>query len=232
TPANLTVTGVTAAGKAYDGTTNATPSISNPALSGFQNGDSSSNVQLVTSGATVAFTSANVGNVPVTVAGLTLTGAASANYTLTQPTPSANISARDLTVTANDDSKTYGQTVTYGAGSVAFTPLGLQNSETIGSVTLASTGGLNSAIVATYPIAASAATGGTFTAANYNISYLAGTLTVNPAPVTATAGTYSGVYDGSEHALTDCAVTGTFKGDLTCTNSQPSVGPDVTSGTV
>jgi hypothetical protein len=58
-------------------------------------------------------------------------------------------------------------------------------------------------------------------------------LTVNPAPVTATAGSYSGVYDGSSHALTACQVTGTYTGTLTCSNNPAGpVGPSVGSGTI
>ncbi len=40
-----------------------------------------------------------------------------------------------LTVKADDDSKTYGETKTYGSGQTAFTSGGLQNGETIGTVT-------------------------------------------------------------------------------------------------
>jgi hypothetical protein len=96
--------------------------------------------------------------------------------------PKATISASPLTVTANNQSKTYGQTVAFGSGSTQFTSSGLQNGEMIGSVTLACTGGGVAAAVATYPITPSAATGGTFAAGNYAIQYVDGTLTVNAAP--------------------------------------------------
>ena len=55
------------------------------------------------------------------------------------------------------------------------------NSETVGSVTLASAGGAATAAAATYAITPSAATGGTFNANNYTITYNNGTLTVNKA---------------------------------------------------
>ena len=85
-----------------------------------------------------------------------------------------------LTVTASAESKTYGQTLTFGSGSTLFTSSGLQNGETIGSVTLAvsNNGGAATAPVGTYTITASAATGGNFTASNYNITYDTATLTV------------------------------------------------------
>ena len=64
------------------------------------------NVALVTAGATGAFASKGVGtDTTVTVSGLTLTGSDAANYTLTEPTTTANITAATLTVsgiTANN----------------------------------------------------------------------------------------------------------------------------------
>ncbi|MGA2880343.1 MAG: MBG domain-containing protein [Bryobacteraceae bacterium] len=61
--------------------------------------------------------------------------------------------------------------------------------------------------------------------------------TVNQLPVTATAGSYSGTYDGAPHSPTPaCAVTpvapNTFTGTLTCMNNPSSVGPNAGSGTV
>jgi hypothetical protein len=60
----------------------------------------------------------------------------------------------------------------------------------------------------------------------------AATLTVSQAPVTATAGSYSNTYDGAAHSPSACAVTGAYTGDLGCTNSPASVGPDVGSGAI
>jgi hypothetical protein len=104
-----------------------------------------------------------------------------------------------LGVTASAQSKTYGQTVTFGSGSTLFTSSGLRNSETIGSVTLACSGGAGTAAVSAspYTITPSAATGGTFNAANYTITYNTGNLTVNKATptVTVTVGSYT--YTGS-----------------------------------
>ena len=64
-----------------------------------------------------------------------------ANYLASNGTKSETINPATLIITANGDSKTYGQTKTYGAGSTAFTPSGLQNGETIGSVTIAASEG-------------------------------------------------------------------------------------------
>ena len=120
--------------------------------------------------------------------GVTLTGTASGNYTITQPSGlTADITASPLAVTASNQGKTYGQTVTFGSASTQFTSSALQNGETIGSDTLACAGGSAAAAVATYAITPCTATGGTFTASNYAIQYLAGIFTVNMAPLDAWA---------------------------------------------
>jgi glucuronoarabinoxylan endo-1,4-beta-xylanase len=84
TAAGLTVTNLLVLDKVYDGTTNATLNAANAGLAGKKNGDS---LTLVTTNATACFADPNVGsNKPVTVAGITFTGAAAGNYTLAAPT--------------------------------------------------------------------------------------------------------------------------------------------------
>lgn len=99
------VPNVTLDNKTYDGTTGAT-SIASRSLSGVVGSD---NVTLGTSGTVAAFSSKNVGSYTPTVSGLTLSGTAAANYTLstTTVTPSASITARAITVTAATNSKQY-----------------------------------------------------------------------------------------------------------------------------
>jgi hypothetical protein len=63
---------------------------------------------LVTSSASGAFADKNVGTAKtVTVSGLTLAGSDAGNYLLTQPTPSASVTNRLLTLTAGGITKTY-----------------------------------------------------------------------------------------------------------------------------
>src|SRR5204862_2255800 len=105
------------------------------------------------------------------------------------------VNPRTLSITANTDSKTYGQTRTYGAGSTASSSTGLQNSESIGSVTITPSGGTAAnAAVGSYDLTPSAATGGTFNPNNYNISYHDGTLTVDQATLSITANADSKAY--------------------------------------
>ncbi len=191
TPVALTITGMTASNKVYTGTT-ATSLTGTAALSGVL-GIDAGNVT-VSGTPTAVFASAGVGNnIAVTVSGYTISGSASGNYTVSQPGGlTANITPAPLTVTASNQTKTYGTAATLG--STAFTSTGLQNSETIGTVALASTGSVATAAVGTYPITISTAAGGTFTASNYTITYTSGTLTVNPVALTITATNQSKTY--------------------------------------
>ncbi len=111
---------------------------------------------------------------------------ASANNTST----SLTVNPAALGITANGQSKTYGIVLTFPASSAAFTPNGLKNGENVGSVTLSdpNNGGAGTASVGgSYPLAPSAATGGTFTPGNYTISYNNGALTVTKAGLSITA---------------------------------------------
>lgn len=93
TAKTITVSGVTAQDRAYNGTTVAT--ISGGTLSGVETADVS-NVSISTTG---TFASANVNTgIGVTVA---LTGSAAANYSLTQPGITANITKANQTITFN-----------------------------------------------------------------------------------------------------------------------------------
>jgi hypothetical protein len=100
TPKELTITGITANNKAYDGNTSATIS-GTPILNGVLNSDIA-NVRI--SGvpfATFARTAVGI-NIPVTVVGYTITGSAASNYTLTQPSNlKANIFDADVSIMPN-----------------------------------------------------------------------------------------------------------------------------------
>ena len=179
----LTLNGLTAENKVYDGLTTAIAT-GTASLSGVVG------AELVSLSGTPSFnfTSATVGTgIPVTTSGYSLSGASASNYTLTQPSLTADITARTLTITANDVTKFAGATLTGGAGSTAFTSSGLQNGETIGTVTISyGTGAAAGDPIGTYSgqVTPATATGGTFTASNYTINYVAGMITVVETPVT------------------------------------------------
>ena len=102
--ATLTVTGITAHNKPYDGTETATLNTSSAALVRAVSGDTG--VTFSAAGATGTFASPDAASgITVQVAGITFSGttqdgtAASVDYTLTQPTTTANIGQATLTVT-------------------------------------------------------------------------------------------------------------------------------------
>ncbi|MHB8209437.1 MBG domain-containing protein, partial [Mucilaginibacter sp.] len=111
--------------------------------------------------------------------------------------PISSVNAAPLTITANDVNKTYGTTLTGGPGSTAFSTTGLQNSETIGSVSIGYGTGLAATDgVGTYTncVTIANATGGTFSPNNYNITYVSGNIIVNAAPLTITANDVNKTY--------------------------------------
>src|SRR5690606_35883683 len=105
---------------------------------------------------------------------------------------------RSLTITANNVTKTYGDATTFTG--TEFTASGLQNGEKVGSVNLSSTGSSPTAGVnggTPYAITASNASGGTFDANNYTISYSNGNLIVSKKDISVTATGGSSTYGDS-----------------------------------
>ncbi|WP_371373374.1 beta strand repeat-containing protein [Sporomusa aerivorans] len=180
TPAALTVTNLTANNKVYDGTTAAT-------VSGTLTGTIYGSDAVTLGDGTFSDKNAGTGKT-VTV---TLAGADAANYTVSTTT-TADITQAALTVTANSASKTY-DGLAYSGGS-GITYSGFVNNEDSSVLTgaLAYSGSSQGAINAgSYDITASGLSSG-----NYTISYVNGTLTVNPAALTVTASNAAKTYDG------------------------------------
>ncbi|MFA4994238.1 MAG: YDG domain-containing protein [Bdellovibrionales bacterium] len=190
-PKTLTISGVTANNKIYDGTTAATLDTTSQQLVGIVNGDT---VDL-TAG-TGVFASKDVGTgITVTASGFAISGAGAGNYDITQPAGlTANITAASLTleITADNQSKTYGTIANLGTTAFTLTDGSLYGGDTLTGVTLTSTGSGATATVGTYAIVPSDATGSGI--GNYTISYINGTLTVNPAALTVTASNQSKTY--------------------------------------
>jgi len=209
TPASLTVSALTANSKIYDGTTSATLDTAGATLNGLLPMDAG-NVTLVTSGATGTFANKNVGTVKtVTITGVTLAGSAAANYTLSQPTTTADITPAPLTVTANFASRAYG-----GANpAFSATITGFVNGDTAAVVSGApsfSTTATAASPVGNYAIVPAQ---GTLSAANYQFSsFINGTLAVGPAALTVTANNASRAYGGANPAFST-TMTGFVNGD-------------------
>jgi hypothetical protein len=99
TARNLAVTGITANDRIYNGNSSATALLvkNTAALSGIQGSD---NVTFDHSSATASFANKNIGpSKTVTIEGITIGGSDASNYTLTQPSTTASVTAKTLTVT-------------------------------------------------------------------------------------------------------------------------------------
>jgi filamentous hemagglutinin family protein len=188
--AALTVTGMTASNRAYDGTLAAT--LSGGTLSGLVGAET-----LNFSGQTGAFGDKNVGTgKAVTVTGLTLAngtnGGLASNYSVTQPTGlTANITTKALTVTADAKTRIYGD----ANPALTYVSSGLVAGDTL-SGALATTAGAMSN-VGTYGI-----TQGTLAASsNYALTYTGADLSVTARPITVTADALIRIYGDANPAL-------------------------------
>ena len=184
-PAALTITASSLA-MTYGGTA--------PALTvsytGFVNGDNSSSLTSQPAVNTTANSSTPVGTYPITPS-----GAVDPNYTFTYVNGTLTINPVALTITANNASMTYGSPVP--AFTVSYT--GFANGDNASSLTTqpnTGTTATSSSPVGTYPITPSGAAD-----PNYIISYIPGSLTINPAGLTITANNASMTYGGAVPVL-------------------------------
>jgi hypothetical protein len=150
------------------------------------------------------------------------------NYTINYVNGALTVTPAPLTVTANNNTKVYGQTFT--PAGTAFTTSALQNGETVGSVTEVSPAGTptTAAVPGPYAITPSAATGGTFTPGNYTIAYVNGALTVTPAPLTVTANDSTKTF-GQTPALTGFTTTPLVNGETIGSVTETSPGSVATA---
>ncbi|ANE52980.1 MBG domain-containing protein [Flavisolibacter tropicus] len=104
--------------------------------------------------------------------------ALNSNYTLTFVGADLTIGARSITIKANDASKFVGETKTFTGNEYSISSGTLATGDAITSVSLSSNGEPAIASAGTYPITVGGAAG--IPTSNYNITYVDGTLTVNP----------------------------------------------------
>ena len=140
---------------------------------------------------------------------LTASGLASNNYAIAYQPGTLSVGQAALTVTALNQSKTYGTVASLGT--TAFTTSGLVNGDTVTNVTLISFGSSAAASVAggPYAITATSALGNGLS--NYTIGYANGLLTVNPSWITVTALGGSSTY-GSSPSNPELSATGLQNG--------------------
>ena len=92
---------------------------------------------------------AAVGTDPIVPGAATFSAGLSGNYTITYANGTLTVNPAALTITANNASKTYGQTASFP--STAFTTTGLVNGDTVSGVTETSTGSAATATVGDLP---------------------------------------------------------------------------------
>ena len=172
---NVSIEGLSVSGKTYDGTVNAVVT-GNATVSGVLGSDDVS----VVSG-TASFADKNVGTAKaVTFSGFSLKGTDAGNYNLSaQPaSTTADITAKAVTVKADDISKVYGETDP--AKTVTITGLADGESESQITYTVSRVTGENAG---TYTITPA----GEAVQGNYTVSFVTGTLTVSQAQSIANA---------------------------------------------
>ena len=211
TPKSLTLTGLSAQPKVYNGNKSAVFT-GTPSIQGIISPDE---VSIATTPALlVAFETTDAGTGKRVVVTWSLAGVARGNYVPTPLALSADISKAALKVTAKNETKAYGTLKTYGLYSVAFSSLGLVPGESIGGVTITSTGAPANAAGGLYDLVLSDARGGNFRKENYIITYENAKLTVVPRSVTGSFIAADKIYDGSTSAaITSRTLTGTISGD-------------------
>ncbi|WP_143822349.1 NHL domain-containing protein [Mucilaginibacter pedocola] len=241
-PGNTVITASQAAGTGYDAATPVARTLvvnpavvtitaanksknygaANPALtvsySGFVNGDTQTVLTQQPTISTTATAASAAGTYPITA-----TGATAANYTFNYTAGTLTVGKVSLTITANNQTKTYG--AANPALTVAYS--GFVNGDTQTSLTTlpaASTTALASSGAGSYPISVSGAA-----SANYNISYVAGTLTIGKANLNITADNKSKVYGSANPALT-ASYSGFVNGDNAVTlSAQPILSTTATT---
>jgi hypothetical protein len=189
TAKGLTVTGITASHKAYNGNTTATLNTSGGALVGVVAGDT---VTLGTGTAAGVFNTKNVGvGKTVTVSGLTLGGAQAGNYSLTQPTTTANITAKALTVTGiTASNKAYDGTTTATLNTSAAALVGVVGDDAVTLNTASATGTFDTANPGTgKTVTVSGLTLGGVQAGNYSLTQPTTTANIAPAITSAPTAT-------------------------------------------
>ena len=164
----VTVSGITAKDKAYDGKTNATLDFSNAKFDGILGNDT------LTVTVTGTFESANAGKQKVTISDLTLGGNSANNYVLAesgnQTETTATITAKEVTVTPDNKSKVYQEK----DPKLTYIVSGVLSGETLKGITLTRAEGENAG---QYAITATADAGAN---PNYEVTFAKGTFTIKP----------------------------------------------------
>ncbi len=176
---------------------------------GFVNGDTVADLTTQPTVATAATAASPVGSYDIAAS-----GAVDPNYAITYVDGTLSVTPAALTITADDQTMTYGGPLPSLTASYA----GFVNGDTAASLTTQPTlwtSATSASPVGGYEITASGAAD-----PNYNISYVDGTMTVNPASLTITANDQTMTYGGPLPTLT-AGYSGFVNGDTAASLTTP-----------
>lgn len=159
--------------------------------SGFVGTDTAASLTTAPACSTTATSTSGVGTYPSSCS-----GAVDANYTITYVPGTVTVTAAPLTITASNGTMVYGGSVPVITGIIS----GFVNGQTSAVLTaqpVCSTTATATSNVGSYPSTCSGAA-----AANYAISYVAGSVTVTAAPLTITASSAPMIYGGAVPTIT------------------------------
>jgi len=200
-------------------------------LTGFQNGENqiTANVTGSPTLSDATLPTTVVGTYPITVVDAGNLSAPNYDFLMSNfVNATLTVTPAPLSITANSINKTYGQTTSFAG--TEFTTSGLQNSDSVTSVSLSSAGVAATATVtgSPYTITPSAAQGTGLS--NYTIAYPTGKLTVNAAPLSITANSISKTYGQTvTFAGTEFTTSGLLNGDTVTSATLTSSGAAATA---
>ena len=181
------------------------PSIT-PTYSGFTNGDTAASLTTKPSCSTVATSTSSVGSY-----GSSCSGAVDSNYTISYVAGLVTVSPASLTVTASSGSMIYGGT----APTITATYAGFVNGQ--GPSVLGAGFACSTVASSTSGVGSYVSNCGGGADANYNISYVPGTVTVTPATLLVTANNQTKAFGAAVPALT-ATITGFVNGQTLATS--------------
>jgi len=230
TAAPVTIGGLSAANKVYDTTTVATLTGSPVIASGLLGSDTAT-----LSGSALAgtFASANAASGIVVTADISALKISNTNYYvagIASPV-TADITGKPVTIIASNQTGTYGTAIA-SLGSTAFSSGGFFGNDGVSSVALmylgsnSVAGSVNAGTYSGGLVASNAVAKGGTILSNYSITYVAGNLVINAAPITVTADNQTMAYGSSSLPSLTYATTGLKNGD------SPFTGGLATSATV
>ena len=139
-----------------------------------------------------ATATADVARSPYSIVATAASGSGLDNYTITYDNGSFSVDPALLSITADNQSKTYGEIFAFAG--TEFTASTLYNGDTVSAVTLTSAGTRATSTVTASPYSVIPSNASGSGLGNYAITYIPGSFTVNPAALSITADDETKVY--------------------------------------